>query len=116
MIEGIAEASQICGGGQIHEYVEPPACSFTVPPASATHVQRTQLRTVGRVMTPAEKLGHRARANRVHTAIGPAWQASCSCGWEGHRYYTKGASETARAERWSHEISVEDGLVAPTRM
>ncbi|MGQ2916557.1 hypothetical protein [Microbacterium aurantiacum] len=64
-------------------------------------------------MTPAEKLGHRARANRVQTSIGPAWQASCSCGWESRRYWTKGAAGTARAERWSHEIDVEDGILAP---
>lgn len=64
-------------------------------------------------MTPAEKLGHRARANRVQTSIGLAWQASCSCGWEGRRYFTKGAAEVARAERWSHEIDVEDGILTP---
>lgn len=64
-------------------------------------------------MTPAEKLGHRARANRVQTSIGFAWQASCSCGWEGQRRYWEGARRQASGERWRHEIDVEDGILTP---
>lgn len=55
--------------------------------------------------------GHDARARRVQTSIGPAWQASCACGWEGRRYWAKGAQSTARAERWSHENDAEDRLI-----
>lgn len=62
-------------------------------------------------MTPAEKLGHRARANRIQTSIGPAWQASCDCGWEGPKHWYAGARRIASSERWSHEIAVEDGLI-----
>jgi len=59
-------------------------------------------------MTPAERLGHVARARRIETSIGYAWQASCSCGWEGRRYWTKHARSNATGERWSHEIDIED--------
>jgi len=52
----------------------------------------------------------KVRAELVDTALGPAWQASCSCGWKGRKYWTKGAREVARAERWSHELDHEDGL------
>ncbi len=55
--------------------------------------------------------GHKVRAVRVETSIGWAWQASCSCGWTGRRYYTKGAAGIARGERWSHELDAEDGLI-----
>lgn len=53
-------------------------------------------------------------ARRIQTSIGPAWQASCSCGWEGQKYWARGARDTARSERWSHELDHEDGLVPDT--
>lgn len=64
-------------------------------------------------MTPAEKLGHRARASRIQTAIGPAWLASCSCGWSGPKHWYTEARRIAGGERWRHEIDVEDGIIAP---
>lgn len=55
--------------------------------------------------------GHKVRAVRVETHIGYAWQAQCSCGWSGRRWWTKGAASNARGERWSHEIDAEDGVI-----
>lgn len=56
--------------------------------------------------------GHVTRAVRVATSIGPAWQAQCTCGWMGRKYWTGGARRTALSERWSHEIDVEDATRA----
>ena len=53
----------------------------------------------------------RTRAVRVQTHIGPAWQAQCSCEWVGERWWTKGAADQARSERWSHELDHEDGRI-----
>lgn len=55
--------------------------------------------------------GHEARAAYVPTHLGFAWQAQCSCGWLGARYWAKGAKGAAQHERWSHELDAEDGIL-----
>lgn len=50
------------------------------------------------------------RAERIQTVLGPAWQATCTCGWEGRTHGLRGARDAAREERWEHELDHEDGL------
>jgi len=47
-------------------------------------------------------LGHKASGVRVATAIGPAWQARCTCGFAGRTYWLKGAMDAAREEAARH--------------
>ena len=56
-------------------------------------------------------MSYKVRARRVETALGPAWQASCTCGWEGRKVWVKGAAATAKSDRWAHEADHEDGTL-----